>query len=115
MNSYEIKVAPAVREAVELQALTEQARSILSDLLAQSPDFVTAEWDEAIGEFGKPALTLRMTDFAGTSTGAFLPDEFQEPQQLRYHLWKVYDHLLANRIRVRLKRIAEMPTLVEVG
>jgi hypothetical protein len=80
-----------------LRNQVESATKLLDEVLGTSRGLVSVEWD--LGEDGesRPVLTLKLSDFTGTVTGTFAPDELARTQHMKGRLFKLWGELLQIR------------------
>jgi hypothetical protein len=81
------------KEYAALQAVTE----ILEQVAARSGESVTAEWDKTTDPHGGPAFVLRLSDWSGTASAVFAPQDLTVTNLLWARLYRVWGDLLQNR------------------
>jgi len=90
------------KEYAALQAVT----NVLDEVSTQSRDIVTAEWDRATDPHGGPAYVLRLSDWSGSASQVFGPNELDPKNQyLRSRLFSLWDKVLANRTHRLLEEV----------
>jgi hypothetical protein len=105
-----IVVAPEIRESRTLGPMVDRANKILADILSQSREPVTAEWDRMVNVAGVEGLALRLKDFAGSVTGSFNLGALQESDRwLRFYLLGIFDGLLEKRFRHLAREFENVP------
>ena len=80
-----------------LRNQVESATKLLDEVLGISRGLVSVDWDLGEDGEGRPVLTLKLSDFTGTVTGAFAPDELAKTQHLKGRLFKLWGDLLQIR------------------
>lgn len=90
------------KEFAALQAVT----NVLEEVSTPSRDIVTAEWDRATGPRGGPAYILRLSDWSGSASQVFEPNDLDpNSRSLRWRLFNLWDDVLANRTHRLLEDI----------
>jgi hypothetical protein len=87
--------------------LVQKATALLEEVLSQSTEVVTAEWDQGTDALGRPVIILRLSDFAGSVTGTFEPSELDSFKHARSRLRDLYDDLLQIRTGKLLARLLD--------
>jgi hypothetical protein len=93
------------RQGEEEYLLLQQATKRLEEVLANSTDPVTAEWDRAEDAQHRLHYTLRLSDWAGSVMAIFDPDELQVPTRLRSRFNWLWGDLLQIRSSKLLKAV----------
>jgi hypothetical protein len=93
----EVIYRPGLREAGPLLRLAEAATSRLEEVIGQTAEPVTAEWDRAENFALRPVVVLRLSDFSGSVMAIFEPQELEQPNELRSRLRFLWWDLLQIR------------------
>jgi len=80
-----------------LRRRIDAASHMLHDILRQSGVNTTVEWDLATDAAGQPIVTLTLSDFSGSVSATFEPEEFDEQTRLRGRLYRLFGDLLQIR------------------
>jgi hypothetical protein len=86
-------------------ALLEQVTRRLEEVVGQSADPVTAEWDRAEDAQGHLVFTLRLSDWAGSVTGVFAPEELASSSHMRSRFYRLWGDLLQIRSSKQLQEL----------
>lgn len=86
-------------------ALLDQATRRLEEVLGPAADRVTAEWDRAEDQKGRLVYTLRISDWTGSATASFAPDELGSPTHMRVRLNRLWGDLLQARSHKQLEEL----------
>jgi hypothetical protein len=97
----------SLRQADELFMLAQQATRRLEEVLGRSGDPVTAEWGRTTDEQGRPVVTLRLSDWAGTVMARFSPAELTHADTLGARLHRLWGDLLQVRSHRQLDKLFE--------
>lgn len=83
--------------------LVERANGILNEVLGDSQRSVSVEWGQAEDGQGRPVMVLKISDFMGTVTATFAPDELEKPAQFATRLYRLWGDLLKIRTMKQLE------------
>jgi hypothetical protein len=83
-------------ERGEGHRLLQQATARLEEVVGSSAGQVQAEWNRTKDSRGRTIYTLRLSDWTGTVSADFAPDELQS-SSLRYRLLRLWGDLLQVR------------------
>ena len=101
----EVAYGYRLRQARELLALTQQRTQQLDEVLGELAPDVSAEWDRNEDGQGRPIVTLRLGDFAGSVTTVFEPKELESPEHVRIRVNRLWRDLLRVRTHFQLKAL----------
>ena len=90
----------------EGNALLQQATTRLEEVLGQHADEVKAEWDRGEDAKGRIVYTLRLSDWTGSVSASFTPEELQSPSHVRIRLYHLWGELLQVRSHKQLQELA---------
>jgi hypothetical protein len=86
-------------------ALLQQATRYLEEVLGRSVETVKAEWDRTEDADGRSLYTLRLSDWSGSVSASFTPDELQSLSRSRIPLYRLWDELLQVRSHKQLEEL----------
>ena len=93
------------KQGREEYGLLQQATRRLEEVVGESPDLVTAEWDRTEDAEGRTVLTLRLSDWTGWVTAVFAPDELESATHLRSRFYSLLGDLLQIRSSKQLQEL----------
>jgi hypothetical protein len=93
------------RQCAEDFALLQRATKCLEEVLGKSTNDVQAEWDQRQDARGRATYTLRISDWTGSVSVDFTPDELQSPSQVRYRMLRLWGDLLQIRSHKQLEEL----------
>jgi hypothetical protein len=85
--------------------LLQQATKRLEEVLGSSAGQVKAEWDRTEDAKRRIIYTLRLSDWTGSVSAAFTPDELQSPSLMRYRFVRLWGDLLQVRSHKQLEEL----------
>jgi hypothetical protein len=85
--------------------LVHQATKHLEEILGQSTDLVTVEWDRSEDSKGRLVYVLRLSDYTGWVTGIFTPEELQSYTRTTTQLYRLWGDLLQVRSHRQLEEL----------
>ncbi len=95
-----------------LRSQVEMATKVLDEVLGTSRGLVSVDWDLGEDGQGRPVLILKLSDFTGTVTASFSPDELAKPQHMKTRLFRLWGDLLQIR---NTKQLESITGVKEVG
>ena len=95
-----------------LRNQVDSATKLLDEVLGTSRELVSVDWDLGEDGQGRSVLTLKLSDFTGTVTGTFAPDELAKTQHMKTRLFKLWGDLLQIR---NTKQLESITRVKEVG
>jgi hypothetical protein len=95
------------KQWAEGYSLLQSTTTHLEEVLGPSADSVTAEWDRAEDAQGRPVVTLRLSDWTGSVTAVFAPNELQSLSHMRARLYRLWGDLLQIRSTKQLQELLE--------
>ncbi|MBV9122999.1 MAG: hypothetical protein JO112_06565 [Planctomycetes bacterium] len=96
-----------IQQDRELLSLTQQRMAQLEEVLGASGSQVSAEWDRSADARGEAVVTLRLSDFTGSATTVFQPEELKDPSHMRTRFYLLWSALLQVRIQHQLQELQE--------
>ncbi len=103
-----------IRHTPELLRLAEQRTAQLDEMITMQSPPVSAEWDSTSDGEGRPFVTLRVSDFSGSATTVFTPEEMGSSPRMRVRCNRLWIDLLSVRSSTLLREFQEAEGL-EVG
>jgi len=103
----EVIYRPRLREVEPLLRLAEKATNPLEEVIGDTAEPVTAEWDRGENSALRPVVVLRLSDFSGSVMAVFEPKELEEPTWLPRRLSFLWGDLLRIRSRKLLDSLLE--------
>ena len=104
----DVQYSPEARQSPEAKLL-EQASALLADILgAKSSQIENAEWTRVSDPNGRTLYRLSIRDFAGEATTDFTPDELQNPQQMKFCLYRLWGDLLQVRHNIQHQQVQNL-------
>ena len=85
--------------------LLQQATKLLEEVLGPAAAWVMAEWDRQEDARGHSFCTLRISDWTGTVSANFTPDELHSSSQDRYLWYRLWGDLLQVRSHQQLSEL----------
>ena len=98
-----VTYSDSAKENKEEFALLEQATKRLEEVRGHSDDLVTAEWDRRQDQHRQPVYTLRLSDWSGTVSASFTPEELRA----RVLLYRLLGKLLQARVDKQLQALGD--------
>ncbi len=96
-----------VNQDGHIRKMVEQADVVLREVLGKNRGSATVEWDRAEDASGRSVITLTLSDFTGSVTGTFAPDELESKAHLRGRLYRLWGDLLSFRARQASEQLLE--------
>ncbi len=93
------------RQWGEGYTLLQHATKRLEEVLGQSAGGVKAEWDRREDAQGRVVYNLRLSDWTGSVSEDFSPDELQSGSHMRVRLHQVWGELLQARSHRQLQEL----------
>jgi hypothetical protein len=94
----DVQYSPEAKQWADGLTLFEQASTLLAEILGpQSSQLVKAEWNCVQDHQGRTLYRLTIRDNTGEVSTDFTPDELQNPQHLRFRLYRLWGDLLQIR------------------
>ncbi len=89
----------------EAYPLLQKTTARLEEVLGRSVNLVKAEWDREADSKGQAVYTLRLSEWAGTVSASFTPDELQSNNHLLIRLYRLWGELLKIRSHKQLQEM----------
>jgi hypothetical protein len=90
-----------------LTPLVEKASKILTEVLGPSREIVHREWRSASNDRGRTFVELTLSDWSGSVSTRFTPDELRDTPRLERRLIRLVGDLLQIRSHKLLDRLKE--------
>src|SRR5258708_34756 len=94
-----------VKQSAEGFALLQEVTTFLEEVLGPSVGLVKAEWDQQKDTRNRTVYTLKLTDWSGSVSGSFAPEELQSPTRRRVLLYRLWGDLLQDRSHKQFDRL----------
>ena len=93
------------REGYEL---LKQATQYLEEVIGPAAATAKAEWDRTTNDKGHKLYTLRLSDWTGSVTASFTPEELKFLPYLRIRLYRLWGDLLQVRSDVQHRKVQKL-------
>jgi hypothetical protein len=100
-----------ITQTPDLLALAKQRTVELAEMTEASAEPISAEWDQTTDGEGKPVVTLRLSDFAGSATTVFDPQELESFDRMRLRVYLLWSALLQERLDRQFQELHESGVL----
>jgi hypothetical protein len=107
MKAFE--VSDAIRKIPHIHQAVMGTRSTLEEVLGESAGLVRAVWGlDPPDQYGRQALRLTLSDFAGSASAHFAEAELRQPRHLWDRLHHLWGDVLQDRSRKQLERLRQL-------
>lgn len=97
-----------LNQAPGLKEKAAAADAILRSILNSSRPAISAEWDLGEDARQRPVVTLTLSDYTGTVTTTFTPEEMDDPEHMRFRLNRLWGDLLRIRSHKEIEGVVYM-------
>ena len=94
-----------IAQDARLGRLVLAASGLLEEVLGPSSPIVAADWSLVEDGQGRRSILLKLSDFTGSVSGLFTPEELTEPRQVKMRFYRLWGELLQIRITQQLENL----------
>jgi hypothetical protein len=84
-----------------------QATRCLEEVLGRHAEEVSAEWDRSEDARGRSMIALQLSDFAGSVTAIYQPEELASSPQMRERLYRRFYSLWGDLLQIRSHKLLD--------
>lgn len=101
----DITIQPRLQENSQLADLARKASPLLPPAIGSPAARVKAIWDIAKDEHGRDMLELTLSDWTGSLTRRYSPEDFRDEPRLSWQFIRQWGDLLQNYSKRRIKEM----------
>lgn len=99
------QIGPGLQDHPELERAARAATAVLEEEIGPPAARVTATWDRITDDRGRPLIRLTISDWTGSATAQFAPEDLQPPDRARRRFYRLWGDLLQEAATKQIKAL----------